>query len=134
MKQTIKFKYTILYVTDVLQSIAFYEKAFGFQRKFISPDNQYGELASGKTTLSFAEKKLAASHLKNGFEESSLARKPFGMEIAFTTDNVEATLLSVTEAGGTVIENPKTTAWGQVIAYVRDPDGFLIEVCTELDH
>lgn len=128
----ILFKYTILYVNDVLASMAFYEKAFGFQQKFISPDKMYGELATGNTTLSFAHKKLAASKLKNGFAESDLSKKPFGFEIAFTTDNVEATLQAASKAGGTIMEFPNTTSWGQVVAYVRDPDGFLVEICTPI--
>jgi lactoylglutathione lyase len=60
----IKFGYTILYVTDVIKSIEFYEKAFGFERKFITPDSDYGELNTGETTLSFASKELANSNLK----------------------------------------------------------------------
>lgn len=50
----IKFAYTILYVQDVSRTIEFYEKAFGFSRKFITPENDYGELLVGETTLSFA--------------------------------------------------------------------------------
>ena len=49
----IKFAYTILYVQDVAHSLAFYEKAFGWTTKFITPDGDYGELVSGQTTLSF---------------------------------------------------------------------------------
>ena len=48
------FAYTILYVRDVAATIEFYENAFGFKRKFISPDGEYGELLTGATTLSFA--------------------------------------------------------------------------------
>ena len=47
----IKFAYAILYVKDVAKSISFYEKAFGFKRKFIAPGNEYGELSTGDTTL-----------------------------------------------------------------------------------
>jgi lactoylglutathione lyase len=50
----VKFTYTILYVKDVAKSITFYEQAFGFVRKFITPDNSYGELLTGETTISFA--------------------------------------------------------------------------------
>lgn len=38
----IKFAYTILYVKDAEKTITFYEKAFGFARKFVTPDNSYG--------------------------------------------------------------------------------------------
>ena len=126
----IKFAYTILYVKDVEKTIHFYEIAFGFSRKFVSPDNSYGELSVGETTLSFASTDLAKSNLKNGFTESSLLNKPFGIEIGFTTDNVEETLKSVIKAGGTILESPKIKPWGQVVAYARDLDGFLIEICT----
>ena len=61
----IKFAYTILYVQDVGKTINFYEKAFGFERKFISPDNSYGELLVGETTLSFASVALANTNLKD---------------------------------------------------------------------
>ena len=128
----IKFAYTILYVQDVEKTINFYEKAFGFERKFISPDNSYGELIVGETTLSFASTILAKSNLTDGFTESNLKNKPFGIEIGFTTDNVEETVQSAVNAGGTILETPKTKPWGQVVAYVRDLDGFLIEICTPM--
>jgi lactoylglutathione lyase len=126
----INFAYTILYVQDPTQSIAFYEQAFGFSRKFIAPDNDYGELSTGNTTLSFAAVKLAGTNLSKGFTESSLTNKPFGMEIAFATQNVEATFDNAIKAGATAVEKAKTKPWGQTVAYVRDPDGFLIEICT----
>jgi len=129
----IKFAYTILYVTDVEKTIEFYEKAFGFTRKFVTPENDYGELLVGETTLSFASTNLANSNLKDGFTESSLTNKPFGIEIGFSTNNVEATVKSAVEAGAVIVENPKTKPWGQVVSYVRDLDGFLIEICTPME-
>jgi lactoylglutathione lyase len=125
-----KFTYTILYVKDVEKAVEFYEKAFGFTRKFVTPENDYGELLVGETTLSFATMTLANSNLKDGFIESSLNNKPFGIEIGFTTDNVEATVKLAVKAGAVMVENPKTKPWGQVVSYVRDLDGFLIEICT----
>lgn len=63
----IKFGYTILYVENVEESIAFYENAFGFSRKFVTPENDYGELITGETTLSFASKKTGQSKYIRGF-------------------------------------------------------------------
>ncbi|MEZ0007559.1 lactoylglutathione lyase [Flavobacterium sp. 28YEA47A] len=128
----IKFAYTILYVQDVTKAITFYENAFGFTRKFVSPGNDYGELLVGETTLSFASIVLAKSNLKDGFIESNLAGKPFGIEIGFTTENVEETVSTALKAGATLVENPKTKPWGQIVAYIRDLDGFLIEICTPM--
>ncbi len=128
----IKFAYTILYVMDVTKTIKFYEKAFGFKRKFIAPGNEYGELNTGDTTLSFAAISLAKTNLSAGFIESSTDGKPFGIEIGFTTDNVEQTYKDAIKAGAIAVEKMKTKPWGQQVAYVRDLDGFLIEICTPM--
>src|ERR1043165_6032507 len=128
-----KLAYTILYVKDVRAAIAFYEAAFGLQQKFIAPDGSYGELGTGATTLSFAATSLANSNLKKRFIESDPNNKPFAIEIAFTTDNVADTVKAAVNAGAELVEKPKTKPWGQEVAYVRDLDGFLVEICTPMD-
>jgi hypothetical protein len=60
---TMKYAYTILYVKDVSDTIDFYEKAFGFKRKFVTPENDYAELISGETTIAFASIELGNSNL-----------------------------------------------------------------------
>jgi lactoylglutathione lyase len=129
----IKFAYTIFYVQDVTASVSFYEKAFGFKRKFISEKNEYGELLTGETTLSFASVELAKTNLSNGFLEAKAGDKPFAMEIGFTTPDVNNTVESAVSAGATLVEKPVVKPWGQTVAYVKDPDGFLIEICTAMD-
>lgn len=128
----IKFGYTILYVENVEESIAFYENAFGFSRKFVTPENDYGELITGETTLSFASKKLASQNIKEGFIESDLNNKPFAIEIGFITDDVQELVQKATSFGAALIKEPTAKPWGQVVAYVRDLDGFLVEICTEM--
>ena len=129
----IKFGYTILYVENVETAIAFYENAFGFSRKFVTPENDYGELITGETTLSFASKKLAAQNLKEGFIESNLEAKPFAIEIGFITDDVTEMVQKATTFVAVLVKEPTQKPWGQIVAYVRDLDGFLIEICTEVE-
>ncbi len=128
----VKLAYTILYVKDVTKSIEFYEKAFGFQRKFITPDNAYGELITGDTTLSFASFKQAASVFENGFNKSNKNKKAFGIEIGFTTDDVHGVFSNAIQNGATPEVTPKVKPWGQTVSYVRDIDGFLVEICTAM--
>lgn len=128
----VKFGYTILYVEDVEKSVAFYENVFGFSRKFVTPENDYGELSTGETTISFALKKLAAQNLPDGFIESTLEDKPFAIELGFITDNVGELVQKATSFGAVLIKEPTQKPWGQIVAYVRDVDGFLIEICTEV--
>jgi len=128
----IKFGYTILYVKDVERSIAFYEKAFDLKRKFVAGD-AYGELDTGATTLSFASIPQAQSNLKSEIQISSSKEKPFGIEIGFTTDDVEATYQKAIAAGATEEAKASYKPHGQTVAYVRDPDGFLVEICTPME-
>lgn len=129
----VKFGYTILYVEDVEKAIVFYESAFGFFRKFITPDNDYGELITGETTLSFASKNLASQNLKDGFTESNLENKPFGIEVGLITDQVEELVQKAISYGALLVTAPKQKPWGQTVAYVRDLDGFLIEICSPVE-
>jgi uncharacterized glyoxalase superfamily protein PhnB len=62
-----------------------------------------------------------------------LSKLPFGIEIGFTTDDVEGVIKEAVAAGAMLIEEPKTKPWGQVVAYVRDLDGFLVEICSEMN-
>jgi lactoylglutathione lyase len=129
----VKFGYTILYVEDVEKTIAFYENAFGFSRKFISPDLDYGELNTGQTTISFASRELASQNLPEGYIESSLEDKPFAIELGFITDNVGELLQKATSFGAVLVAEPKQKPWGQIVAYIRDLNGFLVEICTAVE-
>jgi lactoylglutathione lyase len=129
-----QFKYTILYVKDVNDTISFYEKAFGLSRVFVTPEGDYSELDTGNTTLSFASISLGNSNLKNGFEESTLDNKPFGIELAFVTENIMDTWQQALNSGAVILEEIKTKPWGQQVGYLRDPNGFLLEICTPAKH
>ena len=127
-----KYTYSIIYVESVSDTMAFYEKAFGFRRKFITPEFDYGELATGETTIAFASIVLGESNFKKGFEKIANAKKPIGVEMAFTTEDIEADFETAIQAGATIYEPIKEKPWGQKVGYLRDNNGFLIEICTPL--
>lgn len=128
----VTFGYTILYVSDVTKSITFYEKSFGFERKFITPENDYGELETGQTTIAFASIALAHTNLKNGFIVNNLTQKPFAMELGLVSDQVNEIIRLAEQNGATIVSEPQQKPWGQTVAYLRDIDGFLIEICTPM--
>jgi lactoylglutathione lyase len=125
-----RFGYTILYVEDVTVAIDFYERAFGLSRRFISDDATYGEMETGDTTLSFAKHTLASQFIPGGYRRNDPAEQPAGVEIGFVTDDVPAAWDAALAAGATVVSPPVTKPWGQTVAYVRDPEGMLVEICT----
>ena len=128
----IKYQYTILYVADIIRTLSFYENTFGFKKRFITDENDYAELETGSTIIAFASKDLAKSNLNNGFIEVDLQQKPFGIELAFVTDNVEALVSAAIQNGAQVYEEIKVKPWGQTVAYIRDINGFLIEICSPM--
>lgn len=127
-----KFAYTILYVENVTETIEFYERAFGFNRKFLTPEKDYGELISGETTIGFASLELGNSNFKNGYQKITNDRRPFGVELAFTTENIESDFQNAINSGATEFEPLTEKPWGQKVGYVRDNNGFLIEICTPI--
>lgn len=126
--------YVILYVNDVAASLAFYEKAFGFARRFFHDDNgkAYGELETGATRLAFASIVLAREHLKQEVVAASPDKAPLGVEIALTTTDVPALFTRAVTAGARAVSEPATKPWGQTVAYLRDNSSFLVEICTPM--
>lgn len=121
------FGYTILYVEDVPRSLEFYEAAFGVKRRFLHEGGDYGELETGGTALAFSSRQLIADLGKN--PSAPLADSPC-FEIAFVTEDVPAILAQALAAGAVLVQEPEEMPWGQTTAYVRDQDGFLVELCT----
>jgi uncharacterized glyoxalase superfamily protein PhnB len=128
----IQYAYTILYVKDVASTIKFYNEAFGFEKKMLTPENDYGEINSGSTTIAFASIELGKSNFRNGFEESKLTNKPFGIELAFTSTTVKEVMTNAIRFGAVELEEAVTKPWGQEVGYLRDPNGFIIEICSPI--
>ncbi|WP_339891121.1 VOC family protein [Neptuniibacter pectenicola] len=128
----IKFGYTIIYVADVNEALSFYESAFGMSRKFITEENDYGELSTGETTLSFASHELGKSNFKGGYVSGTESAKPLGTEIALVTDDVNAAHSTALKYGATELKAPEEKPWGQVVSYLRCPSGVLLELCTPI--
>ena len=122
-----KFKYTILYVENVEETLAFFSNAFGLEKKMLHESGDYGELETGSTTLSFSSIKLMAS-LGKSPARANPTQPTF--EIAFETDDVPAAIDKAVSAGAKLVQKPTDMPWGQTTAYVSDQNGFLIEVCT----
>jgi lactoylglutathione lyase len=127
-----KLGYTILYVPDVKTSLDFFEKAFGLARRFLHESGTYGELVTGETTLAFAAHELGASNFPKGYVQASTSTVPLGMEIGLVTPDVHAAHQRALSAGATELSAPSSKPWGQVVSYVRAPDGCLVELCTPM--
>jgi lactoylglutathione lyase len=125
-----KLGYTIVYVPNVAASLTFFEDAFGLSRRFLHESGDYGELETGETTLAFASHELGKMNFPAGFVAASESSKPLGVEIALVTPSVVEAHAKALAAGATELKEPETKPWGQVVSYVRCPDGTLVEICS----
>ncbi len=121
------FRYMILYVADVPATLGFYGRAFGLTPGFLHDSGDYGELQTGETKLAFSSIRLMTAIGKQ-VATAPPARPAF--EIAFETDDVAAALARAVAAGAELVQDVARMDWGQTTAYVRAPEGTLIEICT----
>lgn len=127
-----KLGYTIVYVADVPGTVDFYERAFGLKRRFVHESNLYAEMETGETLLAFAGEPVA--------EMNGLAVRPnrstdvaAGFEIAFVTSEPHKAYERAVEAGASAMKAPAEKPWGQVVGYVRDLNGCLVELCSPMN-
>lgn len=127
-----RFGYTIVYVADPGASLGFFERGFGFARRFLHESGGYGELDTGATTLAFAQHDTARGNLGRDYVAADRSPQPLGMEVGLLTDDVPAALRRAVDAGATLLKEASTKPWGQTVAYVLAPDGTLVELCTPM--
>lgn len=128
-----RFGYTIVYVRDVEASLAFFERAFGLQRRFLHESGGYGELDTGATALAFARHDVARGNLGHDYVAADASSAPLGVEIGLVTQDVAGACKRAVQAGATLLAAPVQKPWGQTVAYVRTPDGTLVELCTAVE-
>lgn len=127
-----KFGYTIVYVSSVADALTFYKNAFGFETRFFHESGQYGELNTGETVLAFASHAIGEMNLDGHYQKNDINTTPFGVELAFVTDDVAASYAKAVTAGAVSVKEPTIKPWGQVVAYVRSREGSLIELCSPI--
>jgi lactoylglutathione lyase len=124
-----KFGYTIIYVPAVEAALDFYERAFGLTRRFLHESGTYGELETGNTALAFATEDDS-----NGvsFRRIRPQEAAPGIELALVTEQVEEAFIRAVNAGAEAVKKAEQKPWGQTVAYVRDLNGVLVELCTPM--
>ncbi|GAB3260138.1 VOC family protein [Chitinimonas naiadis] len=124
-----RFGYTILYVPDVTATVAFYEQAFSLTRRFVHESGMYAEMETGATALAFADEKMADMH-GIAIRPQRPGETPAGTEICLVTDAPEAAYAHAVANGAVALKMPEHKPWGQVVSYVRDLNGYLVEICS----
>ena len=120
--------YIILIVDDLDRALDFYTQVLGLKLGHRSGD--YAQLDTGVTRIGFYTRSAMAVVV--GFALEPAQQTAPGFELGFKVADVDAAYAEIVAGGATSVTPPTTRPWGQRTAYVRDPDGYLIELAQGL--
>lgn len=125
-KDSVALGYVILYVKELDAAMKLYTSVFGFRERLrMGP---YGELETGSTTLALSERGFIAEHLLGTCPPPGQGACEVG--IVVPRERVSAYFDKAIAAGCSAVKAPVEQPWGQLVSYVRDPDGHLLEICS----
>ena len=119
--------YVVLIVADLERSLAFYLDLLGLELGHRS--GAYAQLATGRTRLALYERDAMAATL--GRPIGPPGDDTPGFELGFKVDDVDAAFAELVRGGARPAAPPTDRLWGQRTAYLRDPDGHLIELAQD---
>jgi lactoylglutathione lyase len=120
--------YVVLVVEDLDRSLSFYAGALGLGLQHRA--GAYAQLRAGTTRLSLYTREAMAETLGTALAAPSPSAPAF--ELGFKVPDCDAAFSELVAAGAAVAAPPASRAWGQRTAYVRDPDGNLVELAQDL--
>lgn len=110
-----------LLVNDFDKSFSFYKDTLGLEVN--SHEGKFADFKLEGTSLAIFQKDEATAmfsveHIKSGG----------GSVLGFQVEDVQKVCSELESKGIKIFEGPKTTEWGQTVAYFKDPDGNIWEV------
>lgn len=119
--------HTMLRVADLEKSLAFYTEVLGMK---LMRRQDYPE---GRFTLAFVgygdESEDAVLELTHNWDTDSYELGNAYGHMALSSDDIYATCDAIKAKGGEVVREPGPMKHGTtVIAFVKDPDGYMIEL------
>ena len=121
--------YVVLIVSDLDRALAFYTGTLGLTLQHRA--EKYAQMKAGMTRLALYTRDAMAETLGTALDRPSASAPAF--ELGFKVTDCDAAFAELVGAGAPVVVPPTLRSWGQRTAYVRDPDGNLIELAQDLD-
>jgi catechol 2,3-dioxygenase-like lactoylglutathione lyase family enzyme len=120
--------YVVLVVADVDRALEFYVGVLGLELGHRS--GPFAQLATGATRVALYERSAMAETLGRSLVEPS--DDAIAFELGFKVLDCDAAFAELLSRGAAGAVAPSDRAWGQRTAYVRDPDGHLVELAQDL--
>jgi lactoylglutathione lyase len=118
--------YVILFVADLERSIVFYRDVVGLPFKLHG--DGYVEFATDGARFGLYDRNRLGELTG---QDAEPAGRPGG-EVVFLVEDVDAEAERLRAAGATVLSGPVDRVWGHRTLHVEDPDGFVVELATEI--
>ncbi len=113
-----------LLVNDFDKSLTFYKDVIGLEVNSI--EGKFADFKLEGTSLAVFEKEAATAMFPKKYMGQG-----GGVILAFQVDSIQKTCDALKAKGVEIFEGPKTTSWGQTVAYFNDPDGNIWEISTK---
>jgi lactoylglutathione lyase len=120
---SVHYLHTKLRVRDLDAAMRFYEASFGYRPRSRRPGPEGTEIAFVAIPGEGTELQLA--HYPDGEPYEVPTRL---MHLAYRVDDLDAVLARTLHAGATLASGPYTLPSGSRVAFVKDPDGYDIEL------
>jgi lactoylglutathione lyase len=120
--------YVVLLVADLDRSLSFYTGMLGLPLEHRA--EAYAQIRAGTTRLSLYTREAMEETLGVALEAPSPTAPAF--ELGFKVPDCDAAFAELVAAGAPAAGPPTTRPWGQRTAYLRDPDGNLVELAQDL--
>ena len=118
--------YVILFVADLERSVAFYRDVIGVP--FRLEGDGYVEFATQGARFGLYDRNRLGE--LTGHDPERPGRP--GGEVVFLVADVDAEAQRLRAAGATVLRGPVDRPWGHRTLHLEDPDGFVVELATEI--
>lgn len=122
-------KYIILYAEKYEECLHFYKNILKLPIR--AEHSPYVEFDTGSTILAMNSRESVREI--TGLSIPAGERQSATFEVGFVVEDVEKTIEQLREQGVAVLVEPVTKPWGQTVAYIADPDGNYIEICSSLE-
>lgn len=123
-----KLDYVVLIVAELDRAVAFYENVLGLTLQHRA--EKFAQFDAGGTRLGLYTRDAMQTTLETKLHPPFQTAPAF--EIGFKVADCDTAFSELVRAGAPAVVKPTTRPWGQRTAYVRDPDGNLIELAQDL--
>jgi catechol 2,3-dioxygenase-like lactoylglutathione lyase family enzyme len=120
--------YVVIIVEDLDRALAFYTRVLGLALGHRS--GPFAQLATGATRICLYRRDAMQATL--GYRIGPARDDSPGFELGFKVADVDAAYAELVEQGAVSATPPADRHWGQRTAYIKDPDGHLIELAQDL--